>query len=74
MASERNDSYVPIAIVGMSGCFPEAANVEEFWANLAAGQDSVKEISSLATRRVLQRRTRHLRDAAIANRAASSRK
>ncbi len=44
-ASERDDSYVPIAIVGMSGCFPEAANVEEFWANLAAGKDSVKEIS-----------------------------
>ncbi len=45
VVSERDDSYVPIAIVGMSGCFPEAANVEEFWANLAAGKDSVKEVS-----------------------------
>ena len=45
IVSERDDSYAPIAIVGMSGCFPEAANVEEFWANLAAGKDSVKEVS-----------------------------
>ena len=45
IVSERDDSYTPIAIVGMSGCFPEAANVEEFWANLAAGKDSVKEVS-----------------------------
>ena len=29
----------------MAGCFPEAANVEEFWANLSLGKDSVKEIS-----------------------------
>ena len=44
-ASERDESYVPIAIVGMSGCFPEAANVEEFWENLALGKNSVKEVS-----------------------------
>ena len=30
-----------IAIIGMSGRFPGAANVEEFWANLLAGSDTV---------------------------------
>jgi polyketide synthase PksM len=33
-----------VAIVGMSGCFPGAANVDEFWANLSAGKDSIVEI------------------------------
>jgi acyl transferase domain-containing protein/acyl carrier protein/thioesterase domain-containing protein/nucleoside-diphosphate-sugar epimerase len=33
-----------IAIVGMSGRFPGARNLEEFWANLAGGVDSVTEV------------------------------
>ncbi len=33
-----------IAIVGVSGCFPGAADLEEFWQNLAAGKDSVTEV------------------------------
>jgi polyketide synthase PksN len=33
-----------IAIIGMSGRFPGAQNLDEYWANLSAGVDSVKEI------------------------------
>ncbi|MBV9490805.1 MAG: methyltransferase, partial [Verrucomicrobia bacterium] len=33
----------PIAIVGISGRFPGASNVAEFWANLAAGKHSIRE-------------------------------
>ena len=34
----------PIAIVGMSGVFPDARNVDEFWRNLRDGRDSVGEV------------------------------
>ena len=34
----------PIAIIGMSGRFPGARNIEELWAILATGQDMIKEI------------------------------
>ncbi|WP_416423159.1 amino acid adenylation domain-containing protein [Pseudomonas sp. App30] len=34
-----------IAIIGMAGRFPGAANVEAFWCNLAAGVESVGELS-----------------------------
>ena len=30
-----------IAIIGMAGRFPGAANVEQFWANLVAGRDTI---------------------------------
>ncbi len=33
-----------IAIIGLSGRYPGAANVEQFWANLCAGKDSIVEI------------------------------
>ncbi|MBU6398819.1 MAG: SDR family NAD(P)-dependent oxidoreductase [Verrucomicrobia bacterium] len=33
-----------IAIVGMAGRFPDAADLEQFWENLAAGHDAVREI------------------------------
>uniref|UniRef100_UPI002491FF1D beta-ketoacyl synthase N-terminal-like domain-containing protein n=1 Tax=Aquimarina aggregata TaxID=1642818 RepID=UPI002491FF1D len=33
-----------IAIIGMSGRFPEADNVEQFWENLSKGKSSVKEV------------------------------
>ncbi|MGW1409041.1 SDR family NAD(P)-dependent oxidoreductase [Streptomyces sp. NPDC002403] len=33
-----------IAIIGMSGRYPQAENTEEFWANLTAGRDSITEI------------------------------
>ena len=34
-----------IAIVGMSGRFPGARNVEQFWHNLAEGIDSIVRFS-----------------------------
>lgn len=34
----------PIAIIGMSGTYPDAANLEEFWENLLAGHDAVGAI------------------------------
>ena len=34
----------PIAIVGMSCCFPGAADANAFWDNLAAGVSSIREI------------------------------
>ncbi len=35
-----------IAIIGMSGRFPDAKNIEELLENLKAGKDSIKELSS----------------------------
>lgn len=34
----------PIAIIGMSGTFPDAADKEAFWSNLLQGKNSVTEI------------------------------
>lgn len=34
-----------IAIIGLSGRFPEAKNIDEFLKNLSAGRDSIKELS-----------------------------
>lgn len=36
----------PIAIIGLSGCYPHAHNVEEFWENLKNGKDCIGEIPS----------------------------
>ena len=33
-----------IAIIGMSGIFPQASNLSEFWENLLAGTDAITEI------------------------------
>ncbi|WP_237706224.1 type I polyketide synthase [Ornithinibacillus scapharcae] len=35
---------IPIAIIGMSGRFPEANNLDEYWENLKNGKDSITEI------------------------------
>ena len=35
---------VDIAVIGMAGRFPGARNVEEYWANLAAGRGTVGEV------------------------------
>ncbi len=35
---------VPIAVVGMACHFPEAENIKEFWENLRAGKDAIKEV------------------------------
>ena len=34
----------PIAIIGLSGRYPQANNIEEFWANLKAGKNCVTDI------------------------------
>jgi len=34
----------PIAIIGMSGRYPEAINLEAFWQNLRAGKDCIVEV------------------------------
>ncbi len=33
-----------VAIIGMSGCFPMARNLSEFWSNLVEGKDCISEI------------------------------
>src|SRR5262249_7170019 len=40
------DDHVGIAIIGMSGQFPDAANVDVFWHNLINGVDGVRELPS----------------------------
>ncbi|UMR33393.1 SDR family NAD(P)-dependent oxidoreductase [Massilia sp. MB5] len=35
-----------IAIIGLAGRYPQARNVEEFWANLSQGKDCIGEIPS----------------------------
>ncbi|HWX67121.1 MAG TPA: SDR family NAD(P)-dependent oxidoreductase, partial [Rhodanobacter sp.] len=35
-----------IAIIGMAGRYPQASNLEQFWANLSQGKDSITEIPS----------------------------
>ena len=38
------DGRVEVAIVGMSGRYPQSANVEEFWENLVGGRNCISEI------------------------------
>ena len=51
VALDRQDAHVesvaahePIAIIGMSGCFPGAADLRQFWQNLKDGKDCITEI------------------------------
>jgi polyketide synthase PksN len=34
----------PIAIIGMSGCFPQAEDIEAFWHNLVQARDCITEV------------------------------
>ncbi|WP_105393886.1 type I polyketide synthase [Burkholderia cepacia] len=34
----------PIAVIGMSGCFPQAEDIDALWANLQAGRDCIGEL------------------------------
>ena len=38
------DTIESIAIVGMACRFPGARNIEEFWANLLDGRDTIRQI------------------------------
>ncbi|MFC4465284.1 SDR family NAD(P)-dependent oxidoreductase [Streptomyces xiangluensis] len=40
----RRDADEPIAIIGISGRYPQADTLEEFWRNLAEGRDCVTEV------------------------------
>lgn len=37
-------THMPIAIIGLSGRYPQADNLEEFWRNLREGRDCIEEI------------------------------
>lgn len=41
----EHQSLEGIAVVGLAGRFPQAANVEQFWANLVAGKDCFSEFT-----------------------------
>ena len=46
MSANYSDSNIEkIAIIGLSGRFPGAANVEELWQNLKGGVESIKQLS-----------------------------
>ncbi|MCU4187005.1 SDR family NAD(P)-dependent oxidoreductase [Acidiferrimicrobium sp. IK] len=42
--ARRGPSPLDIAIVGMAGVFPQASDVETFWADVVAGRDAVSEV------------------------------
>lgn len=42
---ESGHLSAPVAIIGMSGAFPEATNIEEFWNNLLSGKNSITTFS-----------------------------
>ena len=44
VATERTDADGDIAIIGMAGRFPGAADVDAFWRNLVAGVESVRDL------------------------------
>ncbi|MEO8034321.1 MAG: beta-ketoacyl synthase N-terminal-like domain-containing protein [Acidobacteriota bacterium] len=45
VSERRNVGIDPIAIVGMSGRFAEAENLDAFWQHLAEGRDLVSQVS-----------------------------
>lgn len=47
--SEEDPILEPVAIIGMSGRFPGAADIEEFWENLVAGTDTITHFSEQET-------------------------
>ena len=44
------DSVPAIAVVGMAGRFPQAANIGEFWRNLCAGRESLSRFTAAELR------------------------
>jgi len=45
-SAHRSDAYEKIAIVGISGRYPQAHNLHQYWENLEEGKNSVQEIPS----------------------------
>ena len=46
---DPEQSSSAIAIIGMSGRYPQARNLEEYWENLRCGRDSVTEVPTQQT-------------------------
>jgi acyl transferase domain-containing protein len=46
VADQRGQRHEPIAVIGMSGRFPMAQDITQFWDNLRAGRDCISEIPS----------------------------
>jgi amino acid adenylation domain-containing protein len=42
---DEHEVFNDIAVIGMSGRFPGAANVERFWENLCQGRESIRALS-----------------------------
>jgi acyl transferase domain-containing protein/SAM-dependent methyltransferase len=42
--TESNEAIGDIAIIGLSGRYPEAVSLDEFWENLMAGRDCIREV------------------------------
>lgn len=40
----RIEKPMDVAVIGMSGIFPDAADLEEFWRNIVFGRDSITEV------------------------------
>lgn len=45
MAETFQVEFSDIAIIGMAGRFPDAKNIEQFWKNLLAGKESVRDFT-----------------------------
>jgi thioester reductase-like protein len=45
-AVRRARTPLDIAVVGMSGRYPDAPDLEQFWRNLEAGHDAIREVPS----------------------------
>lgn len=43
-AASIPDRPAEIAIIGLSGCYPQASDIREFWVNLREGRECIREI------------------------------
>lgn len=41
---DRGAKHEPVAIIGMSGRFPQSRNLDEFWSNLVGNKDLITEV------------------------------
>ncbi|HDR9511781.1 TPA: SDR family NAD(P)-dependent oxidoreductase, partial [Burkholderia cepacia] len=44
LTQSTSSTLEPIAVIGMSGCFPQAEDIEALWVNLVAGRDCISEL------------------------------
>jgi acyl transferase domain-containing protein/acyl carrier protein len=43
--NSQNNNKLDIAVIGMSGVFPQAADIDEFWENISKGKESIQFLS-----------------------------